>query len=54
MSIRCIFHIGFKTSDCNIERFENEEKSIKIYRCKYCDKVLLIRDLYYKSKPKLK
>lgn len=39
-----------KTKDCNKENFENENRSIKLYTCKYCGKDILVVTKYIKPK----
>lgn len=41
--LKCMFfHKHYTTKDCNIEKFENENRAITIYECIYCEKPLLI------------
>jgi len=36
--------------DCNTENFENEDRAITVYKCKYCGKDLLVRTRFIKAK----
>lgn len=38
-----------KINECTKEDFENENKEIRIYTCKYCDKVIFVRTRFVKS-----
>lgn len=49
-NVKCLFNHRFiKINECIKENFENDDKAITIYRCKYCDKVLWVRDRYIKG-----
>ncbi|WP_154698319.1 hypothetical protein, partial [Clostridium botulinum] len=41
----CLLHHPLrltKTTDCNTEDFENDNRTIRIYKCKYCGKDILV------------
>lgn len=39
-----------KINDCIKERFENEDRAIVVYTCKYCDADIHVRTLYINAK----
>lgn len=39
-----------KIKHCNTENFENENRSIRVYTCKYCNKDILVVTKYIKPK----
>lgn len=48
--LKCmLYHNHYTTEDCNIENFENDNRAITIYECKYCKKPLLIVTNYVKA-----
>ncbi|NEZ47803.1 hypothetical protein FDF74_11485 [Clostridium niameyense] len=43
----CLLHHPLrltKIRDCDVEDFENENREIRVYKCKYCGKDILVRE----------